>query len=150
MSSFRPARLGAAACLLFSLVPPAHAGYFRVAHEGGAWWLVDGAGKPFLSKGLDVVSMGETPAKFKASNPGYCALCRYPSAEAWAQATGKRMAAWGFNTVGGHSGKEAERLVPGPFAVALTLGIWMGVPWADPASKEAKAKYAELAGEAVA
>ncbi len=79
-------------------------GFFAVAEANGRWWLVDPNGQPFYSIGLNHV----TGNGYVDRETGTCPYCetieaKYGSREAWQQATGERLRAWGFNTIGAWS-----------------------------------------------
>jgi hypothetical protein len=111
-------------------------GFFTVTRTGEAWWLVDGSGKPFLSMGPGCVNIGPEPARNDPRNPAYCGLSKYPSATAWGEAQAGRLKGWGANSLGGYSDTELCRAGHLPYAVSLTLGLWLGMPWVDITSEE--------------
>jgi len=113
-------------------------GFFTVTKSGEAWWFLDGAGKPFLSMGADCVNIGPEPAKNDPKNPAYCGLAKYPSATAWGEAQTGRFGEWGMNTWGGYSDTELCKAGHLPYTVALTMGLWLGMPWVDITSEESQ------------
>jgi len=116
----------------------AQAGFFTVTKSGEAWWFLDGTGKPLLSLGVDCVNIGPEPGKNDPKNPAYCGLAKYPSATAWGEAQAKRFGEWGLNTWGGYSDRELTKAGHLPYTVALTLGLWLGMPWVDIASEDSQ------------
>jgi len=124
------------------------ASFIRTVQKDGRWWLVDAQGREFLCKTADAIDLGCDPAKFDPANPGYCALHTYQSADAWSQATVKRLSSWGFNAIGGYS--EHARLSKAgqlPYTVALTLGGMVGVPWVDVRTKESREAMRQAVAE---
>ena len=132
-------RLASAVLLLLLAANSASAGFFQVKQDKGVWWLVDGAGKPFFSAGINVISSGRDPKDVKAEIPEYCGLCFYKDHDAWWKAISGRMRKWGFNTVGGWSEKKVLAHHEMPYVISLDLGRYVGAPWIDVGSKESLA-----------
>jgi len=96
-------------------------GWFRTWRSGGRWWLVDPSGRPFLSIGVNGVSLRDGAARgAERSAYGEAALGKYGSESAWAAAAVARLRGWGFNTLGGGC-EAATRRQAMPYAVTLNL-----------------------------
>jgi len=136
-----------AAVLAVLAASAAQAGFFRVEQRDGIWWLLDQDGKPFLAKAVNCVDKGPALKDFDSKNPAYCALKFYASREAWGRVTAERLRGWGFNTIGGYSDEEVVRGQGLPYTVALVMGGWFGIPWADIRDPESVKKLDEVAAE---
>lgn len=79
-------------------------GFVRVEKTGSGWTFVDGAGAPFVSRGVGWVSVNG-PRNVRTKISAYRETCRgkYPQAGDWEKATVARMRDWGFNTFGSDS-----------------------------------------------
>ena len=107
---------------------------FSIQQRGETAWLVRPNGEPFFSLGVCCVSQGASRKDFDPANPAYAAWQHYADSNRWAQATLKRLKAWGFTTVGGWSDfqvlrKHSDRDVA--FAPVLHIGSTAGAPWWD-------------------
>ena len=112
-----------------SLSPP-----FSIQRRDQTFWLVAPNGGRFFSFGVCCVDQGEPRNKFDPANPGYAAWQRYADSNLWAAATLKRLAAWGFNTIGGWSDFQTLGRCPDTnmaFAPVLHIGSTAGAPWWD-------------------
>lgn len=78
-------------------------GFFRTAHYRERWWIVDPAGHPFFSQGINHVTFDGTPDQFGATPYRDAVVAKYGTREAWAQAQLGRMQDWGYNTLGAWS-----------------------------------------------
>lgn len=107
--------------------PPA--GYFRVANIGGVWWLIDPAGSPTLSIGVDDVAYHGDKALGAGPSPYLDAVrTRYPDRAAWNAAALRRLRGWGFNTLGAWSDRELWSR-GAPYTVILDLAARSGADW---------------------
>lgn len=123
------------------LCSESQAQFFTVTKRDNTWWLLDPSGNRFFSTGVNVVDIGPAPAEFDSSNPSYCGLCFYPSADQWAKDTIKRLNSWGFNTIGSYSGEHIIKNSSQPYTIALWLGI--GVPYVDIQADDKRRKIRE-------
>src|SRR5208337_2615464 len=80
---------------------------WSTADINGVQWLIDPEGKPFYSKGVDIVSPGKESEKSRAAQ-AYCWANFYPSIEQWRTQVGSRLREWGFNTLGGWSDSSPD------------------------------------------
>jgi len=79
-------------------------GWFRTAREDGRWWLVDPAGRRFLSIGVNHVSYAADMIRGTDRSPYREAVSqKYGPPPEWADPTIKRLKGWGFNTIGAWS-----------------------------------------------
>ncbi|HKS37731.1 MAG TPA: hypothetical protein VJW76_11115 [Verrucomicrobiae bacterium] len=107
---------------------------FSIQREGGTAWLVRPNGERFFSLGVCCVNRGASRKEFDSANPGYAAWQHYAGSNVWAEATLKRLKAWGFTTVGGWSDFPALqqcRDADLAFAPVLHIGSTAGAPWWD-------------------
>ena len=104
-------------------------GYFRVEQIEGVWWFVDPDGGRFLSKGVNTVKFKQDKIRNSERIP-YADACRkkYGSEAAWRAAAAKRLADWGFNTLGPWS-DEAVAAAGTMLAVAPNLDLGMSFAW---------------------
>jgi hypothetical protein len=94
-------------------------GFFRAEQRGGRWWLVDPAGKPFISKGVTTVRYAQDRIQGTSRSPCEEAnQAKYDGIAAWREAVAKRLIGWGFNTLGAWSD---EALAGSHLAYAPTL-----------------------------
>lgn len=114
-----------------------------MAREKGVWWLKTPEGKRMLSLGVAGVSPGVPLGEYRPASPSYCAARFHPSLDAWRKSALERVKGWGFNTLGAGSESEILSLKSMPYTVTLDLGKAAGVPWSDPDSVEARARYRE-------
>jgi hypothetical protein len=102
-------------------VRSAATGWFRTWRSGGRWWLVDPSGHPFLSIGVNGVSLRDgAVGDAKRSPYGDAALRKRGSENAWAEAVAARLRGWGFNTLGAGADAAARRQGI-PYVVMLDL-----------------------------
>ncbi len=95
-------------------------GYFRAERTDGIWWLVDPEGGRFLSKGVTTVRFDQDFIRDTDRSP-YAQACqrKYGSIAGWRTAAARRLASWGFNSLGAWSDdavalEEAARLAVAP------------------------------------
>lgn len=120
-------------------------GFFRTEERDGRWWLVTPDGRPFYSHGVNHV----TPEPNTDRTTGRCPYCeaiaaRYPSTEAWSDATVDRLRTWGFNTIGAWS--DVDRFST-RMPYTEILGMASGPDWFAP---EFEAHARAVAAERVA
>lgn len=107
---------------------------FSIQQREQAFWLVSPTGRPFFSLGVCCVNQGVSRGEFDPANPGYGAWRHYADSNQWANATLRRLKAWGFTTVGGWSDFNAFRACREgemAFAPVLHIGSTAGAPWWD-------------------
>jgi len=104
-------------------------GLFRVGHSHRTFWLVDPDGGRFLSKGVNTVQFKQDKIRNSERIP-YADACRkkYGSEAAWRAAAAKRLADWGFNTLGSWS-DEAVAAAGSTLAVTPNLDLGMSFAW---------------------
>ncbi len=95
----------------------------------GVHWLVTPEGKPFYSKGVNIVTPGRDDEKSRAGH-AYCWANFYPSLEQWRLQVGNRLKEWGFNTLGGWSDSSPD--LGHYLMVDLELGRNSRFHWFDP------------------
>ena len=114
--------------------PKTFAPPFSIQKLDDAWWLVSPEGKPFFSRGVCCVIPGASREKYDPENPEYAAWKYYPNHADWADATAKRLRAWGFTTAGGWSDytmlRQSSAMTLGLTPV-LHIGSTAGAPWWD-------------------
>lgn len=98
-----------AACLglTFACLAQAAGGYYTASREDGRWWLLDGEGRRFISKGVTTVSYAQDTVGDTDRSP-YAETNRrkYDSVATWRAETTRRLFSWGFNTLGAWSDPE--------------------------------------------
>src|SRR5882724_7312754 len=107
---------------------------FTIQQQGETAWLVRPNGERFFSLGVCCVSQGASRKEFDSANPAYAAWEHYADSNLWANATLKRLKAWGFTTVGGWSDFQVLRDCGDKdvaFAPVLHIGSTAGAPWWD-------------------
>ena len=107
---------------------------FSIQAQHETAWLVRPNGERFFSFGVCCVNQGASRKEFDSVNPGYAAWQHYADSNVWANATVKRLKAWGFTTVGGWSDFQALkdcRDAEMAFAPVLHIGSTAGAPWWD-------------------
>lgn len=104
-------------------------GRFRVEQDRGIFWLVDPDGGRFLSKGVNTVRFDQDQIRDSTRVP-YAEACqrKYGSETAWRAAAAKRLAGWGFNTLGAWS-DVAVAHAGSVLAVAPVLDLGMSFAW---------------------
>lgn len=96
--------------------PGGATGYFRVKKIGPRWVLVTPLGNVFWMRGVQNVS------------PARDSTLKYPTTQAWANTTTKRMQAWGFNAV--HIFSNTHAFPPsvggdaGNISFPFTINMW--------------------------
>jgi hypothetical protein len=105
-------------------------GFFRIDQRDGVFWLVDPEGSPFLSKGVDTVRFDQDEIQNSTRIP-YAEAClrKYGGKNAWQIAIAKRLASWGFNTLGAWSDELVASAGPSPLAVTPNLDLGMSFAW---------------------
>jgi hypothetical protein len=106
------------------------AGFFRVGQCDGVFWLVDPDGGRFLSKGVNTVRFDQDENQNSKRIP-YAEACskKYGSESAWRTAVARRLANWGFNTLGSWSDEAVAAATPAPLALAHNLDLGMSFAW---------------------
>lgn len=79
-------------------------GYFRTAVISGTSWLVTPQGHAFFSVGVNAIGYSGNPVKFESYDQRM--FDQYHDVSAWADAVSGQLRGWGFNTIGGFSGRE--------------------------------------------
>src|SRR5262245_15122004 len=115
-------------------------GYFRVERYDGVWWLVDPSGASFLSIGVNGVNRGWDPRP-----PRYDAVRLFPSTSDWERDVVSKVRRWGFNTLGAWADPGLIRRARLPYAVLLSLGPQLHLPWTDFWGKDVEDRALELA-----
>jgi hypothetical protein len=127
-----PAVGPAASSLALPAAAPA-SGYFHLAEIHRVWWLIDPAGRPTLSIGVNNMSYegdrihGGGPAPYLAAVER-----RYPARSAWDASAGRRLRRWGFNTLGAWSDDSLDGTMP--YTVVLDLAAHAGARWSGTAA----------------
>ena len=104
-------------------------GFFRVGSSRRTFWLVDPDGGCFLSKGVNTVRFNQDNIRDTERIP-YAENCRkkYGDEIMWRAAVAKRLAGWGFNTLGSWS-DETVAATGTTLAVAPNLDLGMSFAW---------------------
>ena len=105
-------------------------GFFRIDQCDGLFWLVDPDGGRFLSKGVNTVKFEQDQIQDSDRIP-YAQACqqKYGSENAWRIAAARRLASWGFNTLGSWSDEAVATAGPSPLAVTPNLDLGMSFAW---------------------
>lgn len=105
-------------------------GFFRVDKRDGVFWLVDPDGGRFLSKGVNTVRFDQDRIQNSDRIP-YAQACqrKYGNEGAWRIAAARRLASWGFNTLGSWSDEAVAAADPVPLAVTPNLDLGMSFAW---------------------
>jgi hypothetical protein len=125
---------------------------FSVLQGPRGWSFIDPAGRPFFSFGVDVVAQGPSASNYDEKRPAYAAHRYYRSSRDWADATLRRLKAWGFSTIGGWadlsalngSSEQTMWLMP-----VVPLGAAGGAPWLDMWDETNLARIEALAAERI-
>ncbi len=120
---------------------------WSTADINGVQWLVDPEGKPFYSKGVNIVTPGKESKKSRAEQ-AYCWSNFYPSVGEWRKQVAGRLKEWGFNTLGGWSDSSPDLGLP--LMVDLELGRNSHFHWFDPFDPQMEQKTLEKARELTA
>ncbi len=120
---------------------------WSTADINGVQWLIDPEGKPFYSKGVNIVTPGKESEKSRAGQ-AYCWSNFYPSIEQWRKQIASRLREWGFNTLGGWSDSSPDLGLP--LMVDLELGRNSHFHWFDPFDPQMEQKTLEKARELTA
>lgn len=122
-------------------------GFFRIEQRDGVFWLVDPDGGRFLSKGVDTVRFDQDETKNTKRVP-YAEACRrkYGNQGVWRAAIARRLAGWGFNTLGAWSDEAVARAGPAPLALTPNLDLGMSFAWQknDQAGNEHKQDFPDV------
>ncbi|MBI3702820.1 MAG: agarase [Rhizobiales bacterium] len=104
------------------------AGFFRVGQSDGVFWLIDPIGGRYLSKGINTVRFDQDAIQNSKRIP-YAEACgrKYGSESAWRTAAARRLASWGFNTLGSWSDEVVANAAP--LAVTPNLDLGMSFAW---------------------
>ena len=109
--------------------PPSATGFFHAQQLGDLWWIIDPAGKRFLSLGVTGVRMEGDTIRGTNRQP-YLEACeaKYGSREAWSAASLKFIKSLGFNTLGSWC---ADYLwdCGVPYTVILNIAASSGANW---------------------
>jgi hypothetical protein len=115
-------------------------GYFAVGEYGGIFWLIDPAGRRFLSKGVNTVRFDQDRIGGSARIPyAEASKRKYGNRNAWRAAVTARLARWGFNTLGAWSDETLASPAPSPLATAPNLDL--GMSFVSQQNKRCKAPY---------
>jgi hypothetical protein len=120
---------------------------WSTAEINGVQWLIDPEGKPFYSKGVNIVTPGRQSKKSSARQ-AYCWANFYSSVEQWRKQVGDQIRDWGFNTLGGWSDSSPDLGLP--LTVDLELGRNSRFHWFDPFDPQMEQKTLEKARELTA
>jgi len=103
-------------------------GYFRITARNGIFWLVDPDGGRFLSKGINSVRFDQDRIQNTDRIP-YAQACqrKYGNEETWRAAAARRLAGWGFNTLGSWS----DEAVAKAGGAQLVLTPILDLAWAE-------------------
>ena len=98
-------------------------GFFRTQQVDGRWWYVTPEGHPFLSFGVNVLNpVGDVEQGTGRHPYQENVQAKYGSVEGWKDATRKRYAEWGLNTIGNWSGEEFRKELPYTFELGVAGG----------------------------
>jgi hypothetical protein len=99
-------------------------GFFGVEQIDGVWWLTDPKGDRFLSKGVNNVCWDPDTVQNTDRVP-YLEACRrkYGRNDAWRVAAARRLASWGFNSLGAWSDEAVAIAGPRTLAFAPVLDL---------------------------
>lgn len=107
---------------------------FSVFSTNSAWWLATPERQPFISLGVCCVHQGFSREDFDEENPGYAACHHYSNSVSWAETATRRLASWGFTTIGAWGDYQTLRQA-GTSNLFLTpvlhIGSTAGAPWWD-------------------
>lgn len=110
--------------------------FFSVKQKDGKYWLCDPDGKPFISKGVNVVQGRD--GSVLPDSEYYDVSSKYKNNQEWAKSVIKRLEKWDFNTIGCWS-DPATFYYNMPFTVILSIPSTGGhrlVDVFDPAFKK--------------
>ncbi|MGA2936233.1 MAG: hypothetical protein ABSF52_03935 [Syntrophobacteraceae bacterium] len=120
---------------------------WSTADIDGVQWLIDPDGKPFYSKGVNIVTPGKESEKSR-SGQAYCWSNFYTSIGQWRKQIASQLRDWGFNTLGGWSDGSPD--LGFPLVVDLELGRNSRFHWFDPFDPQMEQKTLEKARELTA
>jgi hypothetical protein len=120
---------------------------WSTADIDGVQWLIDPDGKPFYSKGVNIVTPGKESEKSR-SGQAYCWSNFYTSVGQWRKQIASQLRDWGFNTLGGWSDGSPD--LGFPLVVDLELGRLSRFHWFDPFDPQMEQKSLEKARELTA
>ena len=103
---------------------------FVLAERDGVFWLVDPEGGRFVSKGVNTVRLDQDRVQNSDRIP-YAEAClrKYGNQDAWRAAVARRLARWGFNTLGAWSDEAVASAGAVPLATAPLLDLGMSYTW---------------------
>lgn len=106
-------------------------GYFRLAQQDGAFWLIDPDGGRFISKGINTVRYDQDQIQNSDRIP-YAETCqrKYGHKDTWRAAIATRLGVWGINTLGAWSDESVAK-AGRPFAMTPNLDLGMSFGWAS-------------------
>lgn len=103
--------------------------FFYTQKIDGVWWLIDPAGKAFISKGVNHISYTADNAPSLGYSPyGRSTQEKYGSQTAWAEEAAARLRRWGFNTIGAWS-NDIMRRQDIPYTLILNIAVSAGGDW---------------------
>jgi hypothetical protein len=132
------------ACTDFAAAPSTR---WSLTTEHGVSWLVTPCGERFFSLGVNILD-GGYPEREKAGKIYYSWKAFEPTIEDWAATARRRLASWGFNSVGGWA--LAPQALKLPTVINLELGRLARFHWFDPFAPETETRINALARELVA
>ncbi len=120
---------------------------WSTTEKDGVQWLLDPDGKPFYSKGVNLVKPWPETEKSR-SGQAWCWLNFYPSIDEWRKKVSEQLKGWGFNTLGGWSDSSPD------LGIALTVDLELGrgskYHWFDPFDPRMEKITVDLAKELTA
>ena len=101
-----------------------------MAEHDGVFWLVDPDGGRFVSKGVNTVRLDQDRVRNSDRIP-YAEAChrKYGNQDAWRASVARRLARWGFNTLGAWSDEAVASAGAVPLATAPLLDLGMSYTW---------------------
>jgi hypothetical protein len=133
-------------------VLPSAAPAFSLRTQDGVDWLVRPSGTPFFSFGVCCVDMGVPRGQLTPTNPAYAAWEHYGDSNQWAEATLRRLKAWGVTTAGGWSDFQSLKACPGmdlAMTPVLHMGSSAGAPWWDMWDAKVTGRMEQIARDAI-
>jgi agarase len=107
--------------------PAAPKNFFTAKQIDNRWWLIDPAGKPFISKGVTTVGWAQdniqntNVSPYRETNEK-----KYGGLEGWRKAAAPRLLGWGFNTLGAWSDEELSKIESNGKRLAYAPNIDIG------------------------
>lgn len=103
-------------------------GYFYLAEIHGIWWLVDPAGHPMVSIGVNNVSYEGDRVHGTGLAPYLTSVeHRYPNRGAWTASALRRLRWWAFNTLGAWTDRSLDGAMP--YTTTLDFAAHAGARW---------------------